>query len=294
MTILKPGDGIGLISPAGHIKKSDIQTGIDLLEKQGFKLKFGKNLFNKYRYFSGRVQDRLDDIHTFLKDPDVQALFAVRGGMGSTQLLEYLDFELWKKHQKLLIGFSDITALQWSIWSKSQISSFSGMALTLQLKPDNPYYQMFFKQIQGKKNSYMLSDFSTEKIIVANEGTAEGVILGGTLSMIINLLGTPFFPKLEKMILYLEDINEPLYKLERALIQLKNAGVLSIVEGLILGKFKNNNHTLKVWKPLKYLFPENIPVVFNFPYGHLQNSCALPQGTMAKLETNPFKLEWTI
>ncbi|MEJ2051107.1 MAG: LD-carboxypeptidase, partial [Calditrichota bacterium] len=112
MMTLKTGECIGLVAPAGYVKAEEIKTGLKLLEAQGYCLKFGKNLFNRYRYYSGKIAERLEDIHHFLHDPEVKMLFAVRGGSGSSQLLSRLDYDLWKKSGKSLIGFSDITVLQ--------------------------------------------------------------------------------------------------------------------------------------------------------------------------------------
>jgi muramoyltetrapeptide carboxypeptidase len=293
MLTLKTGECIGLVAPAGYVKAEEIKTGLNLLEAQGYCLKFGKNLFNRYRYYSGKIDERLEDIHQFLKDPEVKMLFAVRGGSGSSQLLSHLDYDLWKKSGKSLIGFSDITALQWALWSRSRINSFSGMALTLQFTSKNPYLNFFFKQINGQKKQWNETDFPKGTLKVIQEGNAEGILLGGTLSIIVSLLGTPYFPQSDKIILFIEDVNEPLYKIERSLVHLHNCGIMERLTGLILGRFKYKNYYLRIWHPLRYLFPEQIPIIANFPYGHFQKACALPQGIQAKLSTNPFKLKWS-
>jgi muramoyltetrapeptide carboxypeptidase len=293
MMTLKSGECIGLVAPAGYVKVDEIKMGLNLLEEQGYCLKYGKNLFNRYRYYSGKIAERLEDIHHFLNDPEVRMLFAVRGGSGSSQLLPYLDYKLWKKSGKILVGFSDITALHWALWSKCQLNSFSGMALTLQFTHKNPYLKTFFKQLSGQKKQWRESDFPGNTLKIVQEGKAEGVLLGGTLSIIVSLLGTPYFPQSERIILFIEDVNEPLYKIERSLVHLKNSGLMERIKGVILGRFKYNNYYLRVWHPLKYLFPEQIPIVANFPYGHFQRACALPLGIEAKMETNPFNLKWS-
>lgn len=290
--LLKRGDGIGLIAPAGNVAEKDIQEGIDILDRRGFQLKFADHLLGKHRYYAGTITERLEDIHQFLEDPDIKALYAVRGGMGSSQLLPALNYRLWKQTKKLLIGFSDITALQWTIFGKIGLSSFSGMTLTLQLKNDNPYLDLFFQHIQGQKKSIEAQDLIEDKIVIARAGEARGILLGGTLAMITSILGTPFFPRLNPFILFLEDLNEPMYRIERALYQLKLAGVLDRVVGVILGRFFSDDQPLDLWPVLAYLFPQDIPVVLNFPYGHYLRSCALPLGLSVKLSTNPFILKW--
>jgi muramoyltetrapeptide carboxypeptidase len=289
---LKPGDGVGLIAPAGNVAEKDIQEGIEILDRKGFNLKFADHLLGKHRYFAGTITERLEDIHQFLEDPDIKALYAVRGGMGSAQLLPELNYGLWKRTKKLLIGFSDITALQWAIFGKIGLSSFSGMTLTLHLKNYNPYLELFFQHIQGQKKSIKEEDLIEDELVIGREGEAEGILLGGNLAMINSILGTPFFPSLNPFVLFVEDLNEPMYRIERALYQLKLAGVLDRLVGVILGRFFSGEQLLELWPTLAYIFPQNIPVVLNFPYGHYLRSCALPLGLSVKFSTNPFMLNW--
>ncbi|RQW00734.1 MAG: LD-carboxypeptidase, partial [Calditrichaeota bacterium] len=235
----RPGDGIGLIAPAGHILQKEIQPGIELLEAQGYLVKRADNLFGKHRYFSGTITQRVSDIHDFLDDPDIKVLYAVRGGSGSSQLLPHLDYAKWRISGKPLIGFSDISALQWAIWHNSAIKSVSGMALTFQLRTSNPYISLFLRQLRGTRKSITARDLQKEKLVVAREGEARGILLGGTLSIIVSLLGTPYFPENdENIILFIEEVNEPLYRMERAIVQLKLSGFVDRVRGLILGRFK--------------------------------------------------------
>lgn len=288
---MKPG--IGLIAPAGYIEKEEIHTGIRILEKEGFRIKMGRHLYGKYRYFSGKISQRIEDIHEFLDDPKVQILYAVRGGSGSSQLLPYLDYQKWKKSGKILVGFSDITALQWALWFRAGIQSYSGMALTFQMNKGNPFRKLFIKQIQNRRHSITASDLKRENLIIARGGTAAGILLGGTLSIIVSLLGTPFFPRNRKpIILFIEDVNEPVYRVERSIVQLKLSGVLKKVQGVIIGRFKTDESFVDIWNSVKYHFPDNIPVVLNFPYGHFPEACALPLGIPATLKTHPFRLTW--
>lgn len=289
---LQPGSGIGLIAPAGPVKEEKILPGVRLLEEAGFRVKFASHLFGKFRFFSGTMEQRLEDVHNFLADPEVAALYAVRGGVGSSQLLPGLDFSLWKKQWKLLIGFSDITALQWALWQKTGLPSISGMTLTSQLRAENPFAVPFFEILRGERYAYTEKDFPAGDFTVFREGRAKGVLVGGTLSIITSLLGTPFFPRFSNIILFLEDINEPVYRIERMLVQLKLAGVLDRVTGLILGRFTLGNRFPDFWQEVEYLFPPAIPVIGNFPYGHFTQSCALPCGVSAELHTSPFLLKW--
>ena len=163
---LKKNDTIGLIAPAGPIKKSQIQAGIEVLQGAGFNLKFGKNLFNKHRYFSGTISERLSDLKMMLDDDQIKAIYAVRGGTGATQLLNNINFTMWQERKVLLIGFSDITSMQWALWVRAQLGSFSGMTLTSQLRKSNPFMQIFIDFLSGTKTSIGSEDFKKQLLFL--------------------------------------------------------------------------------------------------------------------------------
>lgn len=292
LNYLKIGDNIGFLAPGGIIQKEEIRESMSMFESRGFKINLSRHLFGAYRYFSGTIKERLKDIHEFLLDPEIKGIYAVRGGMGCIQLLPYMDYNLWKNSKKLLIGFSDVTVLQWAVWGKMSFGSFSGMVAPTQLKHQNPYVDLFFRHITGSQKNITAEDFAGENILIARKGKAEGVLMGGTLSMITSILGTPYFPEVDQIILFLEDINEPMYRIERAMLQLKLASITDRVTGIIFGRFLNENQNVDIWPALEYLFPEDIPVVLNMPYGHYSKSCALPIGVKARLTTNPLNLSW--
>ncbi len=291
---LKTEKCIGLIAPAGFINKDQIEKSVALLEGKGFKIKLAPHLFGRFRFYSGSVRDRIADIHRFLEDPEVSILFAVRGGAGSSQLLTEINFRKWNNSKKLLVGFSDVTALQWALLKKTGLGSISGPTLISQFHEKNPYINLFLEMLTGKRVSIDCADLETEKVRIVRNGTAKGVLIGGTLSIINTLLGTPYFPELNEVVLFLEDVNEPIYKIERSLVQLKLAGFLNKVSGLILGKFLHNGDILNIWSEIEYLFPRNIPVVLDFPYGHFMEMCPLPVGVQGELETNPIRIRWKL
>jgi muramoyltetrapeptide carboxypeptidase len=283
---------IGIFAPAGCISKNKIETGLRVLRSRGFLLKKSPHLYGKNRYYSGSIDERVSDIHLLLDDPQVSILYAVRGGVGCSQLLPFIDYLKWKNTKKLLIGFSDVTALQMALFSTTGLPSLSGMTLTSQLYMHNPHLELFFNILSGNQNTINLNDLVTDVMDIHQEGEASGLLIGGTLSIINSLLGTPFFPDLGSIILFIEDVNEPLYRIERNFVQLKLAGVLEKVSGLILGIFKQNQHKLEVWPTIKYLFPSKIPVVSGFPYGHEKDISPLPLGIHVEFQAQPFKIKW--
>jgi muramoyltetrapeptide carboxypeptidase len=281
------------VAPAGNVKPAEIEEGIELLKGAGFRVKLGEHLFGKFRYFSGTVEQRVSDIHSFLSDLDIAAIYAVRGGSGSSQLLPHLNFEKWQQIKKILVGFSDITALQWPLWQISQTRSFSGMTFTMQLNQFNPYLRDFFNQIRGIKRHISTEDIRETELVYKNKSEVTGILVGGTLSIICSILGTPYFKPINRdIILYLEDLNEELYRIERMIVQLKLAGIFKRVKGLIFGDFMHNNKSLNVWPAVKDHIPLNIPIILNFPYGHTPHSYPLPFGIKTNLKFDPFLLEW--
>ncbi len=285
--------GIGLVAPGEWVTEKAIRPAAQLLESLGYRVFFAPHLFGKHRYFSGTVEERLSDIHYFLQKEEVQIIYAARGGVGSAQLLPHLDFAAWQQTRKLLVGFSDVTALQWGLWARTGLPSISGMTLTLQLHAENPYLTLFREMLTGERYSIGEADLVKSGARVVRPGEAEGILLGGALTIINSLLGTPFFPELNQpIILFLEDVKEPLYRLERLLVQLQQAGVLEKVVALILGRFLWQDTWHELWPVFQYLFPPNIPVITHFPYGHFADACPLPMGVFANLSTEPLKLVW--
>lgn len=292
LPVISAGETIGLVAPAGNVTLPAIEPGIELLKKAGYKVVQGRHLLGKYRHYSGTKAERSHDIQEFLEDPQIKVIYAVRGGAGSALLLDQFDFSNWQKAGKLLVGFSDITALQWGVWGQTGLPSLSGMTMSLQLRPENRFLNRFFQILDGQKRELAAADFPQDSLKFPVQGKAEGLLMGGTLSVITTLLGTRFFPELPEIILYLEEVNEPLFRVERSLVQLQQAGVTAKVKALILGQFTLKDKPLAIWPMAADYFPKNIPVINAFPYGHQINCCPLPLGVAAQLSTFPFSLKW--
>lgn len=287
-----PGCKIGLVSPAGPVKKEQIQKGLEILAKFKIDYEFGKHAFLDKKIVSASVNDRIEDINYFLRREEIKAIWALRGGYGSIQLLKIIDYSLLKKHPKLFVGFSDLTALQWGIFKKAGIPSLSGFVLTLQLCQENPFVLLGMEILSGKRNKILGKDLRGNKIQIISPGKAEGIFLGGTLSMICSLCGTPYFIDQDGLILFIEDVNEPLYRIDRYLQQLALINFWSKVKGVILGQFLNEGKPLDVVSLLKPFLSTPIPIISNFPYGHQTKSIPLIQGVIVKMDTRPFSLKW--
>ncbi len=285
---LTSGSRVGIVAPAGPVEAHQIEAALALLSSHNLEPVLAPHLFDRAGFVASSVENRLQDLHAFYADASIDAIWTARGGYGTIQLLEGMNYLQVQQAAKPLIGFSDITALQWGIYARSGIPAFSGFALTLQFTEENPYFHPGLEVLQGKRTEY--DDVPDVRII--QSGEAEGVLLSGTLALISALVGTPFFPPDARIILCIEDVDEPLYRIDRMLFQLRLSGVLARVRGVLLGRFLWKDRFLKIDQLIQSHFSPDIPIVCDLPYGHVAASLVMPVGVPARLSTHPFKLEW--
>ena len=289
---LKPGDKVYTVTPASAVEPEQVAEGIAMLASFGIECVTAPNAFERNGIVAGTIEERQSDLYQALQNDDTAGIWCLRGGYGSVQLLSTLDFNLFLAHPKLMIGFSDLTAFQWAIFQRIKFPTLSGFPVTLQVSEKNPFLNTGMDVVFGRKQSVSWDDLPDEDALIHNDGKAEGVLVGGTLSMICSICGTPFWPEDDDYILFLEDVGEPLYRIDRCLQQLKLTGFLENVRGLVLGKFLYQDGFLDVLPLILSLLPPDIPIVYNFPYGHIAESFPMPMGVRARLKTNPFQLSW--
>ncbi|MEJ2055236.1 MAG: LD-carboxypeptidase, partial [Calditrichaceae bacterium] len=235
---IEKGSKIGIIAPAFQPDPEKLKNGIDYLKQAGYKIAPGQSLNAKYGYLAGTDAIRLNDIHKMFSDPEISAILCARGGWGCLRLIDQLDYNLIADNPKVIIGYSDITTLQLAIWKKLRIPSISGpmAAVDLNTKMDAFTEQHFWGQINNAGSKYIFN-FDSAEVEKWKPGKTEGILLGGCLSMVAHLLGTPFSPDYRGSILFLEDVGEEPYRIDRYMAQLKQAGIFSQIKGLILGSF---------------------------------------------------------
>lgn len=283
----------GIIAPAFQADPQKLAAGIRNLQKKGHNIITGNSIEKKHFYFSGSDRERADDINNMFVNPDVDAILCTRGGWGSLRLLDKLDYELISRHPKLLIGYSDITSLQLAIWNKCAIPSLSGPLVAVDFAGSLSGFTAchFWKQIYNSQTLYRY-EFDQPDIEIWNHGQAEGLLLGGCLSMIIHQLGTPYSPDYRDAILFIEDIGDEPYKIDRNLSQLEQSGILKDLKGLIIGQFidcrdnhQSRNH-ISIRMVLQEFFQNRpYPVIYNFPYGHSAIMFSLPIGITAQINS---------
>ena len=305
MVTIKPsklvkGDLIGIISPAGPAygeKKTILSQGLKYLENCGYKIKSGNHYLNEYGYLAGSDNQRLHDLHNMFSDKKVKAVFCTRGGYGSGRLLDKIDYDLIKNNPKIIVGYSDITALQLAIFAQTGLVSLSGPMPAIELgKPMNSLTEAsLWNALHGHPVHDINLDDPPIKII--KPGRCKGRLIGGCLSIFVNLLGTPFIPNMNNAVLLLEEIGENWYKIDRNLTHLKNAGILKKINGLILGDFVNcssgNGNSLDFEQILNDLLEQyDIPIVANVPYGHGISKFTMPIGCQIEIDTSTKKIHF--
>ena len=242
---LKIGEIIGIIAPAGWIEEEDLHPALDYLTSKGFKVQLGTSVFTRERYLAGNDQARVDDIHTMFENQEVKAIFCARGGYGCSRLLDKVNYALIHRNPKIFVGFSDTTSLQLAIYAKTGLTSYTGLALSLDIKRDQRIPPETEKSLW---KCLVTREFVYPHCLVALKGgQASGPLLGGCLSLLCSIIGTPYFPDMEGAILFIEDVNEAPYRVDRMLTQLRLAGVLGRIKGLIYGHFtgcdsRNSQH----------------------------------------------------
>ena len=288
---LQPGDLIALIAPSGAVfDKGDILQSRKKLEDLGFKVKEGKTLYSQHGYFSDTDENRAKEIMKMFLDPEIKGIISIRGGSGCARLLPHLDYHLIRKHIKPFIGMSDITVLLNAFYLKAGIVSFHG---PVGFSTWEGFTWKYFKPtVMEKKKTEMLTPSNNELFYTINSGIAEGELIGGNLTVFSQLVGSHFLPDMKNKILFLEDIKEEPYRIDRLLTQLELAGVLKHLNGIILGEFKKCvPEEPEKSLSLKEMFIErlsvlNIPVFYGAKFGHVRDKWTFPIGVKARMDAD--------
>jgi muramoyltetrapeptide carboxypeptidase len=290
MTIIPPylskGDTIGVICPAGFMPAEKAETCLSVLQQWGYRVRVGKTLGNQYNYFSGTDEDRLNDLQEMLDDKSVNAILCARGGYGAGRIIDGLDFKKFRKKPKWIIGFSDITVLHAHLLRRYNIASLHApMAAAFNNDEyKNQYVQSLQRALEGKKAKYKTISHQYNKA-----GKASGKLAGGNLSLVAHLTGTPSDFKTAGKILFLEDVGEYIYNIDRMLYQLKRSGKLDKLAGLIIGGFTEAKDTaIPFGKDVYEVIHEVVkdyqyPICFQFPLSHDRENYALKIGVEYKL-----------
>jgi len=286
---LEEGDRIGIVAPAGPVLQEEIRPGLDFLESHGFELVCSPHLYDQKGYLAGEDKARVKDLHAMFRDRKIKAVFCARGGYGTHRILQKLDYGLFSRNPKILVGYSDITALLFAMFKKSGLITLHGPVLRDFLKGD------------GRNAEWLLKLMTSDELTTVNfpsgtavkKGRAEGVVLGGNLSLICHLIGTPFLPSFRGKLLFIEEKGEPLYRVDRMLTHLLLSGGLEKCAGLMVGSFEECGDPASVIDLVRERCSRlNMPILTGLPVGHGEHNVPLPIGVRAVLDTGTMSLEF--
>lgn len=275
-------------SPPNDLKA--LEAGFAYLKSLGIRIETTRSIKPTSSYLCGSDEERAAELNYFLSRPDIDAIICARGGYGSMRILPLIDYDAAKQYPKLLIGYSDITALQLALFNKSGMPSLSGPMVGVDwAQPDPASEQLFWDLVSGATPTPLLGP-GGESLSPLLSGQAEGMLLGGNLSVLTRLIGTPYLPELKGTLLFVEDINEPPYRIDAMLAQMKLAGLWDTLGGLIIGQFTGKDSPTSTSEEIIAVFRDycsdvSFPVAKGLTYGHIQIKNAMPIGIKARLET---------
>lgn len=289
---LKPGDLIGIAAPASPFDPDDFKKGISTLEKMGFSIYYRKDIFDKKSYLAGTDCRRRDELVELLQNPKIKAVFFARGGYGLMRLLPLLQKEKLDTPPKIVLGYSDITVLLIYLHQRYGWTTFYGPVVAKDLNRDHSAKTIDY--LRGAITlTTPLGPFVFKDMEAKGEHRAEGIVVGGCLSLVVSLLGTPFDLNTDDKILFLEDVNEKPYSVDRMLTQMVAAGKFNKVKGIVFGSFVNGgdaSHFLET--ALDVLKDFQGPILFHFPAGHGPMKVTLPLGIRARIDPQQKSLEY--
>jgi len=280
---LSSGDKVGVVATAKKVNRGNTLQGIGILESWGLEVKIGKYVFHSFYQFAGTDSQRMEDLQLMIDDPEIKAIFMVRGGYGSTRIIDQIKFDSLKTNPKWICGFSDITAFHLHLYKLGIASMHSPMP--------SFFYALNQKSLDGLKNLIFGESFIYEnkKHKLNRQGEAKGKLTGGNLSIICHTIGTKSEIISRGQILFIEDVGEQLYHLDRMMVQLKRAGFLKELGGLIVGQFSDmkDNEDVFGYDANEIIYSHikeyDYPIAFDFPIGHTSKNYTIPVGMEAKL-----------
>ena len=294
---LSAGDTIGLIAPSSSITDTKLKKAIGNMESLGLKVKLGKHIKEINGYLAGTDAQRLEDLHDMFADDSVDGIWCIRGGYGAGRILPKINYKLIKKNPKVFIGYSDVTALTQAIYQETGLICFHGPVASstfseytmkhLKAVLMHPMKMHTFEYAEDN-DSVEDKSYRTE---VIRAGRATGELIGGNLSLLASMIGTKYHWNVKNKLVFIEDIGEKPYRIDRMLTQLLQTSNLEKAAGIILGVFEDceageSDRSLTLMETLKgQLEPLGIPVIYGLSFGHIKNHFVMPLGVKAMMDT---------
>lgn len=300
--VIKKGSTIGLVAPSFAITEEQLKISIQHLEDIGFKVNYSEHILSNYGYFANTDQQRADDLMEKFADKQINAIMCVRGGYGCSRISQIIDYKIIKENPKPFIGYSDITFLQNAILKKTGLVTFHGLTgvcdynsfsikslMNVLTQPLSNYIFPYKRE----KDTESLPEFDKYTI---NKGKASGILIGGNLSVLVSMIGTDFEPDFKNKLVFIEDIDERTYRIDRMLTHLIQATNLKKSAGIIFGVFKNCSEKKTPRFSLKesiegLIKPLEIPSSYGLSFGHIKNKITIPIGLKANFDADRKELQ---
>jgi muramoyltetrapeptide carboxypeptidase len=285
---LKSGDTVGVVSAAAAVEQQALERGLELISSIGFRARVSRRVLDRDDILAGSDRQRAEELQAFFADPDIRAIFVARGGYGSGRILPLLDFEAIALTPKPFIGFSDLTFLLNPIVERARMVAFHGPMLAI----DHPIEERNRRSFEHLRKLLVgeIDGFEMEAQHVIHPGSGAGELMGGCLSIVTAMLATPYVPNFDGKILFLEEVGERAYRIDRMLVQLRQSGVLSRCAGIVFGAIRpfgaEENEARMI---LRFVAEQTagleIPVLFGIDAGHFTNNLTLPFGVRARIDS---------
>lgn len=287
--VLRPGDAVALVSPAGPVAAAKVESAAEVLKGWGLKPRVYPHALDTHSFYAGTDEHRLADFNAALADPEIRAIFCTRGGYGAQRIVQHLDIAAVRRDPKLVVGFSDITAIHSALWAHAGLSTIHGPVAS-QLERGGAFVSGLRYATMSTDPVLVTANPAEPTFDVRTRGSAQGVLLGGNLSIICSSVGTPYMPDLSGAILLIEDVSEAAYRVDRLLTQLLNSGALDHLAGVAVGQFsepKGSTGTITHSSVLmERLGDLGIPMLGGLSVGHASINYAVPLGMQATLDAD--------
>ncbi|SEJ78811.1 muramoyltetrapeptide carboxypeptidase [Pseudomonas sp. NFR16] len=287
--VLRAGDAVALVSPAGPVAEARVQAAVRELTAWGLRPRVYPHALDSTGFLAGSDADRVADLNDALADPDIRAVLCNRGGYGVQRILEHVDYDAVRRDPKLVVGFSDITALHGALWNRTGLVTVHG-PVAAQLERGGVFASTLKQALMTTQPSVITADADEPTFSVRTRGVTEGILLGGNLSMLCTCVGTPFMPDLRDAILLIEDVGELAYRVDRLLTQLRNCGILQQVRGIAVGQFSEPGHGNNPVRPPDVLSERlgdlGIVLLGGLSIGHGDRNLAVALGAHAVLDAD--------
>jgi muramoyltetrapeptide carboxypeptidase len=284
---LKKGDRIGIVAPARKISQTVLNPAFSIMEKLGFEPVFDSRLFAADRQFAGTDEQRAAYFQQMLNDVDIRAVLSARGGYGSVRIIDRLDLRHFSKHPKWIIGYSDMTVFLNHLVKHTGVQTLHA-SMPLNFKENTPEaLEGLFSVLQGTSPAYEIPSNPLNR-----KGDTNGMLVGGNLSVLYSMLGSNSFPEVEGNVLFLEDLDEYLYHIDRMMMALKRAGILEKIGGLLVGAMTDmNDNEIPFGSSAEEIIREAVsqydyPVCFGFPAGHIPDNRPLIMGAQVSMKAD--------